>query len=290
MPSLTATPTVTPRPTLAATAGGPVPVDLVPALGAVRDDIPAIYADACHLDWLETRPGDCVYGAARSSTTVVLIGDSHAAHWFPTFERLADERGWRLVSMTKSACPVADMPVYNTGLKREYAECSAWRAAVLERIAQERPDLVVVSDSRTGEFWVEGRPVDAAEHEDLWGAALGRTIRELDRLAEHVVVIGDTPRPHGDAPVCLSDHPDDALACATPVSRAIGRDRIATERRVTADLGATFIDPTPWLCPTTPCPAFIGRVLIYRDAHHMTTVFARALAPYLEPLLPTLPD
>jgi len=32
----------------------------------------------------------------------------------------------------------------------------------------------------------------------------------------------------------------------------------------------------------------IGNVLVYRDGHHMTTPFARALAPYLEPLLPTL--
>jgi hypothetical protein len=27
---------------------------------------------------------------------------------------------------------------------------------------------------------------------------------------------------------------------------------------------------------------------VYRDGHHMTTPFARALAPYLAPLLPNL--
>jgi hypothetical protein len=30
----------------------------------------------------------------------------------------------------------------------------------------------------------------------------------------------------------------------------------------------------------------IGRVLVYRDGHHMTTPFARALAPYLGSALP----
>jgi hypothetical protein len=89
-------------------------------------------------------------------------------------------------------------------------------------------------------------------------------------------------------PVCLSDHLDDALACATPISKAVGAKRMTTERTVTAETGATFIDPTSWLCPTSPCPAVIGKVLVYRDGHHMTTPFARALAPYLGPALPNL--
>jgi hypothetical protein len=105
-----------------------------------------------------------------------------------------------------------------------------------------------------------------------------------------VLVIGDTPNPAGDPPVCLSDHLDDALACATPSAKAVAPDWLATERAVTVKTGATFIDPSAWLCPTEPCPAVIGRVLVYRDGHHMTTPFARALAPYLEPLLPPLPS
>jgi peptidoglycan/LPS O-acetylase OafA/YrhL len=280
--------TASPEPTMAPTPAGPVPDDLVPSLAAVRDDIPVIYADACHAEWRETTPRDCVYGDAGAATTVVLIGDSHAAHWFPTFQRLADEQDWRLVSLTKSACPVADLPVYNTGLKREYVECDEWRSAVVERIARERPSMVVISDSRTGQFWVDGAAVPAGDREDLWAAGLERSIREIEPLADHVVVIGDTPRPGSDVPVCLSDHLDDALACATPVSKAVGVQRMATERAVTAETGAAFIDPTSWLCPTSPCPAVIGRVLVYRDGHHMTTPFARALAPYLGPTLPDL--
>jgi hypothetical protein len=273
---------------MAPTPAGPVPDDLVPSLAAVRDDIPVIYADGCHAEWRETTPRDCVYGDAGAATTVVLIGDSHAAHWFPTFQRLADEQDWRLVSLTKSACPVADLPVYNTGLKREYVECDQWRAAVVDRIGKERPSLVVISDSRTGQFWVDGAAIPAGEREDLWAAGLERSIRDIEPLADHVVVIGDTPRPGSDVPVCLSDHLDDALACATPISKAVGAKRMTTERTVTAETGATFIDPTSWLCPTSPCPAVIGKVLVYRDGHHMTTPFARALAPYLGPALPNL--
>ena len=193
----------------------------MPSLAAVRDDIPVIYADACHAESRETQPPACVYGEAGSSTSVFLIGDSHAAHWFPTFERLATERGWRLVSLTKSACPVADLRVYNASLKREYVECTDWRAAVLQRIADERPALVVISDSRAGKLWNDGTPVDTTDREDLWAAGLGRAILAIDEVADHVLVLGDTPNPLGDPPVCLSDHLDDALACATPTSKAL---------------------------------------------------------------------
>ena len=291
-PSASGTPSTTPRaaPTIAATPAGPVPADLVPPLATVRDDAPVIYADTCHAEWRETQPHDCVYGRKDLSTTVVLIGDSHAAHWFPTFERLADERDWRLISLTKSACPVADVPVYNASLKREYTECADWRAAVLQRIEKERPALVAISDSRSGELLVDGKIVASTDREDVWAAGLRRSIEAIERSAQHVLVIGDTPNPSGDPPVCLSDHLDDALACATPRSKALGPKRTATERTVSAETGATFIDPSPWLCPSEPCPAIIGRVLVYRDGHHMTTPFAAALAPYLEPLLPTLPS
>jgi SGNH domain (fused to AT3 domains) len=279
-----------PEPTIAPTPSGPVPDDLVPPLAAVRDDIPVIYDDGCHAEWRETTPRDCVYGKADGGTTVVLIGDSHGAHWFPTFERLAEDRGWRFISLTKSACPVADVDVYNTALKRVYTECDDWRAAVLDRIAEEKPAMVVISDSRTGQFWVDTDAVPYADREDLWGPGLEASIRAIDEVADHVVVMGDTPRPAKDAPVCLSDNLDDALACATPMEEALGPERTATERSVSAETGATFIDPTPWLCPTEPCPAVIGKVLVYRDSHHMTTPFARALAPYVEPLLPNLSD
>ena len=267
-----------------------MPDDLVPSLADVRDDIPVIYADACHAEQRLTEPPSCVYGNPNAATTVMLLGDSHAAHWFPTFDRLATERDWRFVSLTKSACPVADLPVYNTNFKREYTECATWRQAVLARIADERPALVVISDSRGGQLLVDGGRIASTKRPDVWAAGLERAIRAIDEVAEHVLVIGDTPNPAGDPPVCLSDHLDDALACATPSADALAPDWIATERDVTAETGATFIDPSGWLCPTEPCPAVIGRVLVYRDGHHMTTPFARALAPYLEPLLPPLPD
>ena len=61
--------------------------------------------------------------------TVALVGDSHAAHWFPALERLAKHKGWRIVTFVKVSCPFIDMRVRNLALKREYRECAAFNEA-----------------------------------------------------------------------------------------------------------------------------------------------------------------
>ena len=45
--------------------------------------------------------------------------------------------------------------------------------------------------------------------------------------------------------------------------------------------GAEIVDPTPWFCTATFCPAVVGNVLVYRDQHHVTTAYDRLLAPLL---------
>lgn len=280
--------TPTPAVTLPPLAAAPVPADLVPSLATASDDLPVIYADGCHLDVPSVTPGECVFGEAASDVTVVLFGDSHAAQWFPALERLATERGWRLVSMTKSACATADIDIWSEIVKRTYDECGRWREAALRRIATERPDLVVVSDSSGYKAMVDGVAVPVAKVRDRWDAASGRTLERLATLARHVVVIGDTPRAQADPPVCLSANLDDATACAIPFAAAVNPGWTAGEAAVAARSGAAFIDPTPWVCRTDPCPAVIGRLLVFRDQHHLTATYARALAERLYARLPQI--
>ena len=203
-------------------------------------------------------------------------------------DRLARDEGWQLVSLTKSTCPAIDIPMYSDKYKREFTECDTWRAEVERRIAEEHPAMVVIAASRAGFLSIDGQSVPSSDREELWQAAMERTITNLGEDADHVVVIGDTPNPKGDPAVCVSDNLDDVLACTTPSSIAVSSARLATERAASAAAGAVFVDPTDWLCPTEPCPAIIGNVLVYRDGHHMTSIFATALAPYLGPLLPDL--
>jgi SGNH domain-containing protein len=106
-------------------------------------------------------------------------------------------------------------------------------------------------------------------------------LRLVGAPATRVVVIGDTPTMAVDPADCLSGHLDDALACARPRAEAVDSTRLAADRRATDDAGASFLDPTPWVCPTEPCPVVIGSLLVYLDGAHMNATFSAALAPYL---------
>jgi peptidoglycan/LPS O-acetylase OafA/YrhL len=266
-----------------------VPPDLQPPLLTAREDLPPIYDDGCHAVQLATQSPACTYGNPSGTTTVVLFGDSHAAQWFPTLERIATERGWRLVSLTKALCGAVDHPVWNGGLLRPYPECDAWRAHALDRIATEIPDLVVVVNSKFVAFEIDGREATRAETMAQWRPALVRALTGLDAMAGEVVLLADTPQSLVDPPVCLSAHLDDVLACATPRSEAIDTERFNADREAAQTAGVAFVDPAPLICPSDPCSPILGRLLVYHDGGHMTRTFSTALAPYLEPLLPRVP-
>ncbi len=265
-----------PSPTYPPPPGGPVPADLIPPLTQARDDIPSIYDNGCHLEQGPTDLPDCAFGDPRSSTVVVLFGDSHAAQWFPALERLATERSWRLVPMTKSGCTPAWITVWNVNFNRAYTECDEWRTAVVQRIAAERPAVVFIAGSHPYRSAVNGEPA-----EPDGGAALRlgleQTLDRLGPLADRLILIGDTPKFDADPPDCLSAHLDDVLACAEPRAAMIDETWLATEAAIAHEYGAGFIDPTGWACPTDPCTAVVGRYLVYRDRHHLATPYVIAL-------------
>ncbi len=275
---------------LPATLAGPVPSALRPSLAEARDDHPITYDDGCHLPQDAVASGPCVYGVASSGTTVVLFGDSHAASWFPAVERLASENAWRLVNLTKSSCGPAEIAQWSSTYKRRYTECDDWRTRAALRIRAERPSLVLVAGSppasllsSDGHTLLEGSAATGA-----WREGMNRALAQLAAAAEHVVVIGETPHSLLDVPVCLSDKLDDSLACATRFEQAVRLDWLHEERVAAARRGAGFVDPTAWVCPSTPCPAVIGNFLVLRDEHHLATPFSRALAPELGAALAAL--
>ena len=275
----------TPRPRLPPPPGGPVPSDLLPPLTQARDDIPSIYDNGCHLAQPTTAIPECVVGDPDSATVVVLIGDSHAAQWFPALERLAVERSWRLVSLTKSACTPAWITVWNSTFKRAYTECDEWRDRVVDRVEEERPALVIVASSHPYRSAANGTSPESDGGVAL-AAGLADTLRRLRPLAGTIALIGDTPKFDRDPPDCLSSHLDEALDCAEPRATMVDARWLAEERRIAEQAGATFIDPTGWACPTDPCPPVIGRYLVYRDTHHLATPYVVALREHLAAALP----
>jgi hypothetical protein len=77
-----------------------------------------------------------------------LLGDSHAAQWFPALEKISTIGKLNLISMTKSSCPAILQTVKNAWLGRAYNECDEWKDNVLKLLDDIRPQYVIISSSQ----------------------------------------------------------------------------------------------------------------------------------------------
>ncbi|MFC0002643.1 acyltransferase family protein [Micromonospora siamensis] len=256
-----------------------IPGNLTPSVTDADDDLPVTYTDGCHLSWSGTRPPDrCFYGDPDAKRTMVLFGDSHAAHWFPGLDAAAKQTGWRLLSMTKSGCPATSTSIWVSKLKRTYSGCDSWRSAALTRIEKLRPELVVVASSVT-----YGPAPDQSEEEWTrgWDEGWGTTFSRISQAADRVALIGETPVLPIGVQDCLAENPTQVARCARPKADVLSSPELrATERRQADRLGVQVVDPVPWLCPAR-CAPLVGNVLVYHDTNHLTATFSRLLAPLL---------
>jgi len=265
-----------------------LPRNLDPSLANAAKAVPATYGNGCHAGFagISLPPDRCVFGDPSSQTTVVLLGDSHAAQWFPTLEKLAKEKRWRLIPMTKANCGVGDVPVIEKSFNRTYTECQQWRAKAFERIAVLRPALVVVST-----YFDSRQPVPSTSNPDaVWAEGWKRSFVKLRASAEHVVMMVDTLYRFISGPDCAATHPTSLTSCiqSTTSGGFMYPVRRANVAKQAESAGVTVIDPVSWMCLNTKCPLVIGNILTYRDNHHLTPPFARLLAPMLDAQLPAL--
>ncbi len=283
-PTAAPTPSVITAPNRAQTANSAVPSNLQPSLAGAAGDLPLSYQDGCHTGMdLPPSTSSCLYGNLSSSHTIALFGDSHALSWFPAVYRLAMDKGWRLLSLTMSACSPADINEWNPAWNRTMPNCGLWRDQSVAELVRVHPDILLITGTRGFEnVDASGNLVTGDNRARFWVQGMKRTLAQLVPAAGRVIMIGDLPISTSTPPVCLSKHLNDALACATPVDQAINYDWINTEFTVARLMGTGYIDPERWICPTSPCPAVIGNLLVLRDPGHMTATFAAALWRRLE--------
>ncbi|MBU2668607.1 acyltransferase [Actinoplanes bogorensis] len=271
----------------ASTRGTVLPGNLTPKVPEAGDQSPQIYRDQCHFNYTQTRQNkDCVYGDPAGTRTMYLIGDSHAAHWFPAVDDVAKNHGWRLVALTKASCQLPEVLTFNPALKRPYTECVTWRDQILERVAADKPDLVVMASNdldNGGIIQADGRNLGVTGTEDnpVWVERWKQTWAKLDGIPK--VLLQDTPWPASDAPECAAVNARFLSKCDRPVANAIEeKDKRELVAEAAGAAGIRVIDPTPWFCDDTRCPVIVGNTLVYKDDSHMTLAYAHALAPVVD--------
>ena len=223
---------------------------------------PAIYGDGCHVNYGEKESGECLYGDMNSDRTIVLYGDSHAAQWFPSLELIASRNGYRLISLTKSACSSVEAPRENQGAFNN-SECNEWRKNSIERIKQIKPYAVIVSS-----FQYFNPPAYIEDRNAWWREGQRLLLANLKGSSRNLLYISDTPHPQSDIPNCLASR--NSQKCDTSEK---------TPNLIIA--GFIQIDPTPWLCKDF-CPAIQDGYVVYRDASHISVDAAIGVTDKLE--------
>lgn len=238
--------------------------ELSPAFSQVRYDLPDGYAGGCIVDRFSETDGHCSLGDPSSDLTVLVIGNSHAAHWVPALGALAEDHGWHLLTNIRSTCR---LPAAIAGPDQCESWASKTMANLASTVAAADVDLVLTMPNTLS---------DTSIDDHLAAAEFGRVYKQLSALPVASAMI--SPTPHGK--VIGVDCPPPVLAaldaCATPRDEALrGSDVLLAAAR---NAGLSVIDMNRFMCTDTTCPAVVDDVVVRRDRHHLTSTFSRALA------------
>jgi peptidoglycan/LPS O-acetylase OafA/YrhL len=222
---------------------------------------PITYENGCHLNYHQSISPLCEFGKLDSTKTVVLYGDSHAAQWFPALNKLADEKGFKLINLTKSACPSIAVTRASVGAF-QMKNCEEWRSSAISRIAVMKPDLVILSS------FEHYSPIgDPRKVEEWWVAGSKKSYQILQPLSPKLIYLLDTPLPDRNIPDCLA---------TTRADRCIAND----EKGLPQVADFQIIKPSIWLCESD-CPGTVRGNVAYRDASHISVATSLELADRL---------
>ena len=242
---------------------------------AAHLDTPAIYATGCD-DWYHSsRVEICAIGHETATHTAVVIGDSVGLQWFPAYARVFNRPDWRLLVLTKSSCPMVDVPFFYGRISREYTVCDEWRQAALKDIAAWNPDIVVLGSTFTYPY-----------SQKQWISGTRRVLQALERHAHEIYIMRATPILPFDGPSCVAPRswlyrvlPKRAKCTSPAHTTQFDNVWLWLHAAIQPFRNVHLIDLNSDVCPNDICHAELGGKIVYRDDMHMTASFASSLAP-----------
>jgi peptidoglycan/LPS O-acetylase OafA/YrhL len=260
---------------------GPVPKSLNPSLESTQNLAEVPQTKDCLVESLKAGFRPCIFGVRNAFKTLWLVGDSHAAHWFPAIEKIALANHLKLVAHTHTACStlLPQNSLQNIQANRS-ADCVEWTGKVNAAIRRAQPNLIIVAGA------------DGITNNN-WEAYLNE-LRFLKRNSGNLVALGDSPKSVGSRPICLAYHLMDSQSCHASRNLVVdGTDFALLHKRIAQkikSIGVNYVDASDWLCYRNECPSVIGNLLVYVDETHLSwqagMFFAPAVANALQRYLP----
>ncbi len=229
----------------------------------------------------------CAFGDVTSSTTIALLGDSHASHWLGGLDVAGKAHGWKIDAHVMGACPVADLRgLVDGAAARMFERCGEFQEETMRRLAATTPRAVLLSNA---DYYINppsswgaqaGLPVS------VWVEALRRTYTRINRMGIEVIVMRGLPWVPFDVPSCLSRRAAKlpfAQECAFVPDRAFMAQAQLAQEKAATGLRVRFIDMNDFVCGAGPgsCATERDGTILYTDDNHISFSLSHSLG---EPL------
>ncbi|UXZ55436.1 acyltransferase [Halomonas sp. 7T] len=218
----------------------------------------------------------CEFGDTNAENIIALVGGSHVGQWEPFFTSLAEQHGFKLVTILKHSCSLGYKIVENN------PTCDDWNAGIVDYLSNINPAVVVTNSTRSNRFrknrLVRNDPTEyvPAGYVQKW--------QEITALGIPVIGIRDNPWFENDPSYCVWKNREDASQCARPVEEVLLQTNPAEEYVGEIPLFIS-VDFTEMICDEGLCPAYFDGRLMWSDTHHLTRTYLEYVTPSLKELL-----
>jgi peptidoglycan/LPS O-acetylase OafA/YrhL len=246
-----------------------------PTVLEAKNDLPETTTDGCISDFDNSDVINCTFGDTSATRTIALAGGSHAEHWITALDLLGQKHHFKVVTYMKMGCPLTtEQTPLVMGDNRPYPGCREWNDRVMPQLISDHPDFVFTTSTRP---WnIKPGDVMPATYIGIWQTLSDNNIPILAMRDTPWMVRNGEPYFPSD---CLANG-GDANSCG------IKRSAVLSEHNQTLDFVAQFpllkpLDMSDAVCRKDTCRAVEGNVLLYRDAHHISTTYMRTMTSEL---------
>ena len=225
---------------------------------------------------------------------VVLMGDSTAWAFMPTFTEIAKQRSWNFSVLAYPTCPWQEnlQTVYPTLHKCQERQTD-WYTRVLPALD---PDVIILSNQAFDDPAFElpfvgpgGTSVTpgSPQFEPVLTDATSSSLRALERPGRQIVMLEGIPKdPSARNPIsCLSQGVAPSECAYSVARRVTPLERFYRTEAQRPDIDSLDLDRL--VCPRWPtCDAVVGDIIVKGDLTHLTATFARSLAPQIAARIP----